>query len=166
MSATIRHYPVRFIVECVRQMFRQFFAFTAGSGNYPIRSGPKFEGFRELYPGDVPRYLLSRQSIGKLAMDAYRVTRVYAAVFWCSFGVILIALFTKRLRLRMANQLFVVTSIFLFANALATGALSNVNDRYHARASWLMGLCGAAYFIPYVLHQRKAHPVVSARLSP
>ena len=166
VSATIRHYPVRFIVECVRQMFRQFFAFTAGSGNYPIRSGPEFEGFRELYPGDVPRYLLSRQSIGKLAMDAYRVTPVYAAVFWCSVGVSLIALFTKRLRVRMANQLFVVTSIFLFANALATGALSNVNDRYQARASWLMGLCGAAYVIPYVLHQRKAHPVVSGRLSP
>jgi hypothetical protein len=147
-------------------MFRQFFAFTAGSGNYPIRSGPEFEGFRELYPGDVPRYLLSRQSIGKLAMDAYRVTPVYAAVFWCSFGVSLIALFTKRPRVRMANQLFVVTSIFLFANALATGALSNVNDRYQARASWLMGLCGAAYVIPYVSHRRKAHQVVSGRLSP
>ncbi len=166
VSATIRHYPVRFVVECVRQMFRQFFAFTAGSGNYAIRSGPEFEGFRELYPGDVPKYLLSRQSIGKLARDAYRVTPVYAAVFWCSFGVSLMALFTRRLRVRVANQLFVVTLIFLFANALATGALSNVNDRYQARASWLMGLCCAAYVIPYVFHRRKAHSVVSGRLCP
>jgi hypothetical protein len=138
-------------------MFRQFFAFTAGSGNYAIRSGPEFEGFRELYPGEVSRYLLSRQSIGKLAMDAYRVTPVYAAMFWCSFGVSVMALFTRRLRVRMANQLFVLTLIFLFANALATGALSGVNDRYQARASWLMGLCCAAYVIPYVLHPRKAH---------
>lgn len=76
VSATIRQYPVRFVVGCVRQMLRQFFAFTAGSGNYSIRSGPEFEGFRELYPGDVPKYLLSRQSNGKLAMDAYRVTPV------------------------------------------------------------------------------------------
>jgi ABC-type multidrug transport system fused ATPase/permease subunit len=166
VSATIWHYPVRFVVECVRQMFRQFFAFTAGSGNYPIRTGPEFEGFRELYPGDVAKYLLSRQSIGKLAMDAYRVTPVYAAVFWCSFGVSLMALFTRRLRVRMANQLFVLTLIFLFANALATGALSGVNDRYQARASWLMGLCCAAYVIPYVLRRRKAHLVVSGRLCP
>ena len=166
VSAIIRHYPVRFAVACVRQMFRQFFAFTAGSGNYPIRSGPEFEGFRELYPGDVPKYLLSRQSIGKLARDAYRVTPVYAAVFWCSFGVSLIALFIRRLQARMANQLFVLTLIFLFANALATGALSDVNDRYQARASWLMGLCCAAYVIPYVLHRREAHSVVSGRLCP
>jgi hypothetical protein len=147
-------------------MFRQFFAFTAGSEIIPFRSGPEFEGFRELYPGDVPKYLLSKQSIGELARDAYTVTPIYAAVFWCSFGVSLIALFTKRLRVRMANQLFVLTLIFLFANALATGALSNVNDRYQARASWLMGLCCAAYVIPYILHWRKAHLVVSGRLCP
>ena len=160
-SATIRQYPVRFAVECVRQMFRQFFAFTAGSGNYAIRSGPEFDGFRELYPGDIPKYLRSRQSIGKLAMDAYRVSPVYAAVFWGSFGVCLLALFTGRLRVRMANQLFILTLIFLFSNALATGALANVNDRYQARASWLMGLCCAAYVIPYVLHRRNAHSMVS-----
>lgn len=160
VSGTIRQYPARFVVACVRQMFRQFFAFTAGSGNYPIRSGPEFEGFRELYPGDVPKYLLSRQSIGKLARDAYRVTPVYAAVFWCSFGVSLMALFTRRLRTRMANQLFVLTLIFLFANALVTGALSEVNDRYQARASWLMALCCAAYVIPYVLHWRIPRGVI------
>jgi hypothetical protein len=136
-------------------MFRQFFAFIAGSGNYALRSGPEFEGFRELYPGDVSQYLLSRQSVGKLAMDAYRVTPFYAVVFWCSFGVSLIALFTRRLQVRMANQLFVLTLIFLFVNALTTGALSGINDRYQARASWLMGLCCAAYVIPYVLRRRK-----------
>jgi hypothetical protein len=89
-------------------------------------------------------------------MDAYRVTPVYTAVFWCSFGASLMALFTRRLRVRMANQLFVLTLIFLFANALVAGALSDVNDRYQARASWLMGLCCAAYVIPYVLRRRKA----------
>ena len=166
VSATIRQYPVRFVVACVRQMFRQFFAFTAGSGNYSIRSGPEFEGFRELYPGDVPKYLLSRQSIGKLAMDAYRVTPVYTAVFWCSFGVSLTALFTRRLRVRMANQLFVLTLIFLFANALTTGALAVVNDRYQARASWLMGLCCAAYVIPYVLPPRNRRGVIDLSRNP
>ena len=166
VSATIRHYPVRFVVECVKQMLRQFFAFTAGSGNYSIRSGPEFEGFRELYPGDVPKYLLSRQSSGKLAMDAYRVTPVYAVVFWCSFGVSLMALFTRRLRVRMANQLFVLTLIFLFANALATGALAAVNDRYQARASWLMGLCCAAYVIPYVSYRRNRRGAIDLSRNP
>jgi uncharacterized membrane protein YhaH (DUF805 family) len=107
-------------------MFGQFVAFTAGSGNYAIRSGPEFEGFRKLYPGDVQKYLLSRQSIGRLAMDANRVTPVYAAVFWCSFGVSLIALFTRRLRARMTDELFALTLIFLFLNALVTGARCRV----------------------------------------
>jgi len=166
VSEIIRHYPVRFAAECVRQMFRQFVAFTAGSGNYAIRSGPEFEGFRELYPGDVQKYLLSRQSLGRLAMDAYRVTPVYTAVFWCSFAVSLMALFTKRLRVRMANQLFVLTLIFLFLNALVTGALSGVNDRYQARAAWLMGLCCAAYVIPYVSHRRNRRPVIDLSRNP
>ena len=61
----------------------------------------------------------------------------------------------------MANQLFILTLIFLFSNALTTGALANVNDRYQARASWLMGLCCAAYVIPYVLQRRNTHSVVS-----
>jgi hypothetical protein len=56
----------------------------------------------------------------------------------------------------MANQLFVLTLVFLFLNALVTGALSGVDDRYQARAAWLMGLCCATYVIPYVLHWRKA----------
>jgi len=166
VSGTIRRYPVRFAAVCVKQMFRQLFAFTAGSGNYAIRSGPDIDGFRELYPGDVPKYLLSRQSVGKLAMDAYKVTPIYAVVFWSSFGVCLVGLYTKRLQVSMANQLFVLTSIFLIANALVTGALSGVNDRYQARAVWLMGLCCATYVIPPVLQRWKAPAAVSERLSP
>ncbi|HKN23582.1 MAG TPA: hypothetical protein VJX72_01950 [Candidatus Acidoferrum sp.] len=166
VSGIIRQYPLRFAAECVRQMFRQFVAFTAGSGNYAIRSGPEFEGFRELYPGDVQKYLLSRQSLGRLAMDAYRVTPVYTAVFWCSLGVGLMALFTRRLPVRMANQLFVLTLIFLFMNALVTGSLSGVNDRYQARASWLMGLSCAAYVIPYVSHRRNRRRVIDLSRNP
>ena len=149
VSGTIWHRPVRFAAECVKQMFRQFVAMGAGSGNYALRSGPEIEGFLELYPGDVRRYLATRQSIGKLAMDGYRWSFLYVAVFWCSFGVCLIVLFAKRLRARIADQLFVFTVIFLFANAFATGALSIVNDRYQARAAWLMGLCCAAYLLSW-----------------
>ena len=82
-------------------------------------------------------------------MDAYRWSPVYLTVFWGSFGTCLIALFTKHLRTRIADQLFVLTVVFLFANALTTGAMSMVNDRYQARAAWLMTLCLAAYVISW-----------------
>lgn len=161
VSGTIRRYPLRFAAECLKMMFRQLVTFTAGAGNYSIRTGPEYEGFRLLYPGDVPKYDLSRQSVGKLFIDAYQLTPLYAAVFWGSLGVSLIALLTKRLRTRTANQLFVLTLVFLFANAFATGAFSGANDRYQARAVWVMGLCCSAYIIPYVLHWRRAHSVIS-----
>ena len=47
----------------------------------------------------------------------------------------------------MANQLFVATLVFLLANAMATGPLSVVADRYQARVSWLMAMCCSVYVI-------------------
>ena len=154
---TIRYSPVSFVKECARQMFRQFVTFTPGDDNKTL-SGGEINEFLELYPGEVPRYLLSRQSIGKLRKDAMRVTPIYAAVFWVSLGVCLMAPFSTRLRLKVGNQLLALTLIFLFVNALATGALSGVHPRYQARASWLMAMCCAAYLLPHVIQWRNKYP--------
>jgi ABC-type multidrug transport system fused ATPase/permease subunit len=150
VSATIRYNPLGFVKECVKQMFRQFVKFAPGVENEPLQNDSSLEDFRELYPGEMPRYVLSRQSIGKLLKDGERAAPICATVFWCSLGVNLMALFARRLRTKMANQLFVLTLVFLFANAMATGALSCVVDRYQARASWLMAMCCAAYVIPFL----------------
>jgi hypothetical protein len=155
VSAIIWDKPVKFAVECATQMFRQFLAFAPGSGNYALRQGVETDGFLLLYPGDVQKYLASRQSIGKLAMDAFLLKPLYAVVFWASLAVSLFALFTNRLKNKIANQLFVLTLIFLFANSLTTAALSTVNDRYQARAVWLIPLSSAAYLIPCFLQRRR-----------
>jgi ABC-type multidrug transport system fused ATPase/permease subunit len=154
VSATIRYNPLGFVKECVKQMFRQFVEFAPGVENEPLQGDSSLEDFRELYPGEMPRFVLSRQSIGKLLNDGRRVGYVCATVFWCSLGVNLMALFTRRLRTRMANQLFVLTLVFLFANAMATGALSVVTDRFQARASWLLAICCAAYVLPFLAQWR------------
>lgn len=154
VSATVRYNPVGFVEECVKQMFRQFVKFAPGVENEPLQNDSSLADFRELYPGEMPRFVLSRQSVGKLVKDGNRVASVYAAVFWCSLGLSLIALFARRLRTRMANQLFVLTLVFLFANAMATGALSCVIDRYQARASWLMAMCCIAYVVPVLAQWR------------
>jgi hypothetical protein len=163
VKGTILFNPVGFAEECVKQTFRQFVTFaTPGAEYVSITYGPLFEQFRDLYPGETPRYLASRQSVcasqpcapsagypyGRLKRDATRVAPIYAGVFWCSLGVSMIALFSRRFRLRIANQLFIVTLIFLFANAFLTGSLSMVANRFQGRASWLMAMCCAAYLIP------------------
>jgi len=166
IKATILFNPVGFAKECVKQTLRQFVTFAdPGADNSSITSGPLFEDFRDIYPGETPRYLLSRQSqctypiqdaatgcrFGRLQKDATRVAPIYAGAFWCSLGASLIMLFSKRFRLGTANQLFILTLIFLFANAFVTGALSTVAARFQGRASWLMAICCAAYVIPYTV---------------
>ena len=165
VKGTILFNPVGFAKECVKQTLRQFVTF-AYSGYGPITSGPLFEYFRDIYPGETSRYLLSRQSqctsptgcasgeFGRLQRDAAIVAPIYAGVFWCSLGASLIALFSRRSWLRAANQLFILTLIFLFANAALTGSLSMVADRFQGRASWLMAMCCAAYLIPYITQWR------------
>jgi ABC-type multidrug transport system fused ATPase/permease subunit len=154
VSATIRYNPVGFVKECVRQMFRQFVTFAPAVENEPLQNDSSLEDFRQLYPGEMPRYVLSRQSVGKLLRDGARATPVCATVFWCSLAVNVMALFSRRLRTKMANQLFLLTLVFLFVNAMVTGALSGVVDRYQARASWLMAICCAAYVIPFLVQWR------------
>jgi hypothetical protein len=166
---TIRYNPLGFVKECVKQMFRQSVTFAPGEGNDPLQSvqpSSILDDFREVYPGEMPRYLLSRQSLGKLIKDREWVAPIYAAVFWCSLGVNVMALFTGHPRTRVANQLFVLTTVFLFANAMATGALQGVHNRFQARASWLMTICSAAYVIPwFAQRQNKAADAPSSDLN-
>jgi hypothetical protein len=148
VSGTIWYNPVGFGKECLKQMFRQFVSFAPGVENEPLQHDNSLDDFRKLYPAEIPRYELSRQSAGKLQKDGKRLTGVYSVVFWCSLGLSVIAFLTRALRRKAANQLFILTLVFLFVNALITGALSCVIDRYQARASWLMAVCCFAYTIP------------------
>jgi hypothetical protein len=151
--AAIRHSPTRFLIDSGKQMFRQFVSFSPGDGNAAIRSGYAFDVFKWLYPGDLSRFQLTRQWTGSLAKDSRRMAPLYITLFWCCLVASLAFLIRRPLPARPADQLFVLTLIFLFSNALVTGALSGVNQRYQSRVSWLMGLCGAAYVLPVLLHR-------------
>ena len=155
VSGTIRHNPVRFLADCTRQMLKQFVTFTPGDENYPYLSGPEIDIFLQLYPGEEQRYVISRQSKDKLRDDGKKVSGINAAVFWFSLGISLIELFSRRPGRKAADQLFVLSVIFLFGNALTTGGLAGVYPRYQARASWLMAMCCAGYLLPYLLRGRK-----------
>ena len=155
VSGTIRHNPLGFLADCTRQMLRQFITFTPGDENYPYLSGPDIDIFLQLYPGEVQRYVISRQSKDKLRDDGKRVSGIDAAAFWFSLGICVIELFSRRPGRKVADQLFILSVAFLFGNALTTGALAGIYPRYQARASWLMAMCCAAYVLPYVMQRRK-----------
>jgi len=145
---TIRRYPIRFLTDCAKQMVRQFLVFRpATDEDVPVR-GYTLDVLGRIYPGDVGRFELTRQWSGRLSLRAAQLYRMYEAIFWICLCTGVIFLATARSSVRAANRLFIFTLIFLSANALVTGAVSGVENRYQNRVNWLVALCTVAYVTP------------------
>jgi hypothetical protein len=152
---TVRRYPIRFLVECVKQMFRQFITFKPGVDNYPYNSGPTVDALDRLYPGDIEKFRLTRQWSGQLKSIGERISSYYEFNFWTSLLASVMLLLKRYSQSPVANRFFLLTLIFLFANALVTASVSLVSDRYQSRVCWLVSLCFAAYLLPLILDWRQ-----------
>jgi len=150
VTGTIRRYPVRFMVECVKQMIRQFVTFRPGVDNYAYNVGPTVEAMDRLYPGDIEKFRLTRQWSGQLKSIAERISSYYEFAFWTSLAACVVLLVRRHSQSGPANPLFFLSLIFLLANALVTASVSIVSDRYQSRVCWLLSLCCAAYVIPLI----------------
>lgn len=150
VSGTIRRYPIRFLAECVKQMFRQFITFRPGVDNYPYNSGPTVDALDRLYPGDIEKFRLTRQWSGQLKSIAERISPYYEIAFWTFFLTCLVLLVRRYSQAALANRFFFLTLIFLLANALVTASVSLVSDRYQSRVCWMLCLCCAAYALPII----------------
>src|SRR5208337_1539376 len=84
VSGTIRRYPIRFLAECGKQTLRQLVMFRPGVDNPPLQSGYTVDVFEQFYPGDVPKYRLTKQWSGRLSWVAMRLHPLYNVVFWAS----------------------------------------------------------------------------------
>ena len=146
---TIRRYPIRFAIECARQTLREFVIFDPEGENRPIRNEFTSKVFEELYPGDFPKYIRTKQWSGRLSWAAQKLYRLYKAVFWICLCACIVQLIRGR-RSGKANNLLALTMVYLVANACVTGSLSGTYDRYQTRINWLMTLCFAAYVLPIV----------------
>jgi len=158
VSGTIRRYPIRFLEECAKQTLREVVIFKPNDENYPIRSGYTADVMEQFYPGDSPKYRLTKQWSGRLGSVAQRLYPFYEAVFWGSLCVGFALLIRRYSRSDPANRLLILTVIFLFANALVTASVSGVHNRYQGRVSWMIGLCCAAYVIPILLNRWNPRP--------
>jgi hypothetical protein len=158
VSGTIRRYPIRFLAECGKQMLRQFVTFKPGVDNYPYHNGPTVDALERLYPGDLPKYRLTRQWSGQLQLVAGRLSPLYEVVFWTSLFTCVVLLISRYSQSEPANRLLFLTLIFLLANALVTASVSLVSDRYQSRVSWMASLCCAAYIVPLVLNRWNERP--------
>ncbi len=157
-TGTIRKYPVRFAVECLKQTFRQFVIFKPDDENYPIRSGFAADAFNRLYPAAVPAFQLTKQWSGRLAWMAKKLYHLYKAVFWISLCLCLFVVIRGGSRFERPNNLVLLTLIYLVSNAFVTGSLSGAFNRYQSRVNWLMALCLAAYGLQFATGRWKLDP--------
>jgi hypothetical protein len=156
VSGTIRRYPIRFLAECGKQTLRQLVMFKPE--NYPIQGGYTVNVFEQLYPGDEPKYRLTKQWSGRLSWIAGRLYPLYKAVFWTSLFANLVLLIRRYSQSEPANRLLVLTLFFLFSNALVTASLSVAADRFQSRVSWMVSLCCAAYVVPLLSNRWNERP--------
>jgi hypothetical protein len=154
VSGTIRRYPIRFLVECVKQMFRQFVTFRPGVDTYPYNSGPTVDALDRLFPGDIEKFRLTRQWSGQLRLIAERIAPYYEFTFWTSLLTCVFFSLRRYSQFGAANRFFFLTLIFLLANALVTASVSLVSDRYQSRVCWLVSLCCGAYLLSLGVNRR------------
>ena len=143
---SIRYNPGRFLAECFKQTLLQFVRMKPGDGNtsyHPV----VIQALKTFYPQDTQKWENSMQWSDGLRKLAKRVSGVYISVFWLSMACCLVVLALRWRQADAASKLFVFVLIALLSNALITGSLSEVADRYQSRASWLMAIC----FLGHVL---------------
>jgi hypothetical protein len=153
---TIRRYPVRFALDCAKETVRQFVIFEGDSDNenHPIRNGYTADVFSQLYPGDIARYQLTRQSSGQLASMARVMYHFYQIVFWISPCVCLLLLIREGTRFARANVLLFLALIYLVSNAFVCASTSGAFNRYQSRVNWLMALCMGMYVLQFMANRK------------
>jgi hypothetical protein len=151
---SIRYNPGRFLGECLKQTFRQFVRMKPGDGNSAYHPFV-VEVLKTFYPQDTHKWELTMQWNEGLRKLAKRVSGLYIAVFWLSMGCCLVVLALRWPQTDAASKLFVFVFIALLSNALITGSLSEVADRYQSRVSWLMAFCLLGHVLSRLSRRQK-----------
>jgi drug/metabolite transporter (DMT)-like permease len=122
------------------------------------------EVFESVLPGGRPRYLQSRQARDALPLALEFFTSVQNWTVITS--LVVIGVFLPRMwRLRPSRLvgLGVVIVSTVVANALVTGALSMVEDRFQSRVIWLVPLLAGVLVLDWRDHWPSPFPRQSLR---
>ncbi len=153
--ATLRAYP-----------YQQFSRSMANFGNQLINFGPygfdpnawMLGQFDEVLPNAKASYLESRQAHGALPLEVLAEIERWAIIGSLAVIVALIPLLWRRHSPGLPGLALVIGSIVI-ANALVTGVLSVVDDRYQCRVIWLIPFLAGIFFLDW-LQQRGAAKAV------
>ena len=148
--ATLGAYPQQQLSRSAANFSQQFLSF----GLYGFDSNPwMLEQFDEVMPRARSSYLQSRQAHDSLPLDLLTEIQWWAVIASLAAIAALIPFLWRRHSTRLAGLTLVVAATYA-ANALVTGVMSVVDDRYGCRIIWLIPLLAGIFFLDW-LNQRE-----------
>jgi hypothetical protein len=148
--ATLRTYPRQQLSRSAANFSQQLLSF----GLYGFDSNPwMLEQFNEVMPRARSSYLQSRQARDALPLDLLTEIQWWTIIASLAAIAALTPFLWRRHSTRLAGLSLVVAATFV-ANALVTGVMSVVDDRYGCRIIWLIPLLAGIFFLDW-LNQRE-----------
>ena len=152
--ATLRTYPRAQLTISGANFWQQLNSFEIGfdPNDWMV------EQFDEAFPAGKARFLQSRQAGNDLPFDFLSMIQHWTVVVSLALIVAFAILLWRRWTFRLAGFSLVVISAVL-ANALVTGVLSTVEDRYQSRVVWLIPFLAAMLISVWISGLRSARQI-------
>ena len=149
--ATLRAYPRQQLTKSVVAFWQQLAVF----GLYDLdASDVVLDEYDNVFPGGRPHYLQSRQAQNTLPLEFFTSVGNWAIlvsiVMICAFAVLL---WRKRSARLVGLSVVIVSTVV--ANALVTGPLSMVEDRFQSRIIWLLSFLAGLFMMVWL--DRRQH---------
>ena len=138
----IKAYPSEMIYALLTNTFDQMRTFSVGNqfgSTAPISAINEF--FRSNFPDNYQSYIESQQYGGSVKVVTSTLNWIYSAtIIFSIFLILLCAYCSLKSRITNTSMSLVVFSLigFLISNAMITGGISAVFDRYQSRVIWLL----------------------------
>jgi hypothetical protein len=142
IKGAIRSYPLEQFSALIRNMGNQLITFSVGEQlNSTLKLEAMNQFFRTHFLKQYQSYLTSRQSLGEIGAVTQFLNPIYFYVVIFSILILFgsyLAILRQNISMEKLSLTIYSLCVFLGANALITGGLSGVFDRYQSRVIWLL----------------------------
>ena len=149
--ATLRTYPREELFISATNFWHQLISFDLGD------YGPNrwvLDVFEKVLPGARAHYLVTRQAQDALPDDFSTSAQNWAVLISLLLIGTLMPFIWRHRKPRLVS-LTAVTVFMVITNALVTGALSGVEDRYQSRVIWLVPLLAGLFVLEWLDHRTR-----------
>ncbi len=147
--ATLRAYPRQQLTKSVMAFWHQLAVF----GLYDLdASDVVSDEYDSVFPGRRPHYMQSRQAQNTLPLEFFTSVGNWTAIFSLVVICVFAPLLWRKRSARLVGLTIVIVSTVV-ANALVTGPLSMVEDRFQSRVIWLVSFLAGLFVMVWLGRQ-------------